>query len=120
MRAGTMGVLAFVAMLASGCYYDIEEELYPNSCNTDNVTYNTTIVAILDRDCLGCHGDLSQNGGINLDGYDRVKKHVDNGKLIGSIRHESGFSAMPQGKSKLTDCAIEKIQVWIDQGAPDN
>lgn len=107
-------------VLGWGCYYDIEEELYPNGCNTSDISYQDNIAPIMEASCLSCHDALSQNGNVNLEGYDNVKFYIDNGELIGSIRHDQGFSEMPQGTSKLPNCTIDKIQAWIDAGAPNN
>lgn len=40
--------------------------------------------------------------------------------LVGNIRHDAGFNAMPQGGGKLTDCQIAIIKAWVDAGAPSN
>lgn len=115
----------FVAMMCvivamAGCYYDVEEVIYPNGCDTNDITYSQDVRNILESNCLTCHDALSQNGNVNLEGYDNVKIYVDNGKLLGTIRHEDGFSAMPQGASQLASCTINKIQAWVDAGAPNN
>jgi len=113
--------LALIIGGGSGCYYDVEEILYPGGCsNTDNITYRETILPILQRDCYTCHDNLTQNGGISLEGYSKVLSTVDNGSLLGAIRHEQGFSAMPDGQPMLDNCTILKIEKWIEDGAPDN
>ena len=88
-------------------------------CNVTQFTFNTSIKPILDNACVGCHKPGSLGGNINLVGYANVKIQVDNGNLIGSITHTSGFVPMPQG-SKLPDCDITKIQNWVNAGAPNN
>lgn len=119
--SGLRAVLMACALGALvGCYYDVEEVLYPNGCDTSEITYSQDVRTILESNCLTCHDPLSQNGNVNLEGYDNVKVYVDNGKLLGTIRHEDGFSAMPQGTSQLSSCTIEKIQAWVDAGAPNN
>lgn len=116
--AAILGLLTIYT--TSSCYYDVEEVLYPNGCNTTEVAYSGDIAPLLDRSCITCHNDLSQNGGINLEGYENVLRQVESGKLIGAISHDPGFSAMPQGGPKLSACSISKVQAWIDAGAPDN
>ena len=39
-----MCIAGFVFL--TGCYYDVEEELY-GTCHTGNVTYSTTITGII-------------------------------------------------------------------------
>ncbi len=93
------------------------------SCNTTNVSYSQTVVPTLSTYCNGCHGASSyqSNGaGINLSSYDKVKIYVNNGKLVGSIEHNSSFSAMPKGGSKLSNCKIDQIKSWVSAGALNN
>ncbi|MES1221659.1 MAG: hypothetical protein ABUT20_39530 [Bacteroidota bacterium] len=117
-------ILAFISVLgSSGCYYDVEDRLYPKtSCDTTNITYSTTIVSILQNNgCLTCHGGTATAGGnIVLDTYAGVKPYAQNGHLMGSVNQETGYSAMPLGGSKLSSCDIQKINTWINSGIPQN
>ena len=114
--------LAILAIYSSSCYYDNEEELYPqlNSCNTDSMSYANNIVPILNDYCLSCHSTSANQGGVNMEGYNQVKSYVTNEKLIKSIRHDSGVSQMPKNADKLDSCTIAKVAAWIDQGALNN
>ncbi len=113
-----------VISILSGCYYDVEEELYPSSsnCDTSSVTYSGFVKTTMESFCYVCHSTTAgpSNGGVVLEGYNEIKVYVDNGELLGAIKHESGFSAMPQGGSKLSDCTIRKIEAWVAAGAPNN
>ena len=52
----------------SGCYYDVEEVLYPSGeCNTDSVTYSLVVLPILEQQCYGCHTGPSLSGNVNLE-----------------------------------------------------
>lgn len=106
------------------CYYDNEEELYPNiTCNTDNIKYSSDINAILTTRCLSCHNAASASSigaGINLEGYNNLKVWIDNNRFMGAIRHSAGFSPMPKGGSKLPDCELKKIESWANAGFPNN
>jgi hypothetical protein len=110
-----------LVLLSGGCYYDVEEELYPDTgCATDGITYSGFIQPLLEDNCYVCHNAVSQEGGIVLEGYDHVLVRVTGGDLIGALKHESGFSPMPQNQPKLVDCQIEKIEAWIAEGALNN
>lgn len=119
--------IALVLALAfiSGCYYDTEERLYPNTfspCDDVTSTFAHTVTPIL-QPCRSCHSnsEASSSGkGIKLENYADIVTMVKNGKLMGSIRHENGFSAMPQGGGKLMDCEISQLQAWIDNGTLNN
>jgi len=106
----------------SSCYYDAEDELYPEiDCDTSAVTYSGTVLPIIARNCYeNCHDQASNQGGITLEGYPKLKPLVDNGLLIGAINHQSGFSPMPKNATQLPDCDIQQIEAWVNQGAPDN
>lgn len=118
--AVTTTSLILLLMLGS-CYYDVEEEIYPKTdCNTDNITYSMDIVAILQSNCYACHSQAANQGGITLEGYDNLKTYVDNGRFLGAIQHEAGYSPMPQGAPQLPDCQIAQIEQWILDGAPNN
>ncbi|MBS1573823.1 MAG: hypothetical protein JST09_00850 [Bacteroidetes bacterium] len=107
----------------SGCYYDIEDKLYPKSaCDTSNITYSKTIAPILQNyGCISCHGGNAASGGnIILDTYAGVKTYAQNGRLTGSINQSAGYSAMPLGGSKMNSCDITKVTSWINSGIPNN
>jgi hypothetical protein len=39
---------------------------------------------------------------------------------MGTVNHATGYSAMPKGGGKLTDCEIRQLQTWIDNGTLNN
>jgi hypothetical protein len=90
------------------------------TCVTTGMKFSTDISPILTSTCSGCHSGSTLNGGVNVGTYAGVKAIADNGKLIGTITHASGFKPMPDGGSKLSDCNIAKIQAWVSAGAPNN
>jgi uncharacterized membrane protein len=112
-----------LSFFLSSCYYDNEEDLYPfdssQSCDTLNMSYTNDIKPILEASCVSCHTTSGPSGGVVLDTYQQVKIVADNGRLWGSVNHESGYSAMPQGGSKLGDCDLNKIKAWINDGSPE-
>jgi hypothetical protein len=94
------------------------------TCNPSFGTCDTTIVKFADyvspliaNSCKGCHNPNGSNGGINLTTYAEIKSYATLPKFMGSIKHLSGFSAMPKGGTMLSDCQIKKIQRWINLGA---
>jgi len=119
-----LGSLILFTIIISSCYYDIEEQLYPGNGNCDTtaaVNYTSTVKAILsNNNCMGCHSGAGASGGINLDTYTGIKTVAQNGKLYGSVARLPGFSAMPQGGNKMSNCDILKLKKWIDAGALNN
>jgi hypothetical protein len=107
-----------------GCTNDSEEELYGkpdiNNCDLRQVTYALTVRPILQQHCYSCHTTGFASGNVTLDDYTGVKKQMDNGKLLGSIKHLPGHPPMPQNGPKLSDCNIARITKWYDSGALNN
>ncbi len=100
------------------CTHDSEVTPYPNPdpvvCDSAIVTYNGTIIPILDANCFSCHSGQTPEGGLDLSNYDQLAFVAQNGSLLGSIRHEPGYSAMPKGLPKLSDCDIALIAKWVN------
>lgn len=106
------------------CYNDTEEQLYGIPvCNLEGVTYSASVAPILSGNCYSCHGQSNApaNGaGIVLEGYDKIKVAVENGLLVESIIHGAKASPMPKNAPKLSDCKINTIKKWIEEGALNN
>ncbi|MCF8230703.1 MAG: hypothetical protein K9J27_00835 [Bacteroidales bacterium] len=114
--------IIFFAGLFGGCYYDNEEDLYPQSsqCDTTNVTYETKIAPIMENNCNSCHNQVSANAGVFTDNYQDLKTIAENGQLWGAVNHEPGYTPMPKDAEQLPDCDLKKIRIWIDNGTPRN
>jgi hypothetical protein len=119
MGAALKGIAFVLGLgLLVGCYYDKEEVLYPNgNCDSANVTWSGTVLPLMQTRCAvpGCHvpggfgpGDFNQ--------YANVKTVVDNGRFQAEVIQAGTMP--PSGK--LGACDIQKLQAWIDAGAPNN
>jgi len=106
----------------SSCYYDKEDDLYPQTaaCDTTNVTFTNNVFPIINSNCTACHSGAAPSGNIRLENYNDISTAANNGSLLGVIRHESGWSPMPKGGGKLNDCDIAEIETWVNQGTPNN
>jgi hypothetical protein len=89
-------------------------------CDTFNVGFSNSIVPIIQTYCNGCHSGNNYATPINYSSYAGVKATVDDGRLLGSLYHRSGFIPMPQNGDQLPSCKIAIIQRWVDSGAPNN
>ena len=124
----TIFIASMFSMLAfESCYYDKADLLYPGGegpCDTTTVVakYSSEVLPIMSVSCNtgGCHNTIDAASGVILDTYNGVKAQALNGRLMGSMNHANGFSAMPKGARKLTNCTLEKIQQWINSGTPNN
>jgi hypothetical protein len=124
IRNGFFSILFIICLTT--CYYDNEENLYPQlgqNCDLTNVTYTLTVKPILQSYCLSCHSTAAASasgGGIRLENYTDLKTYVTNGKLYGSVSHAAGYSAMPKGGGTLDNCSLIKLKKWIDDGSLNN
>lgn len=109
-------------LILSSCYKDNEEELYPGGtdCITENVSFAQTIWPVVNNNCVSCHSGAGASAGISLSSHSEIVAAIDGGRFLGAIRHDQGFSAMPQGASKLNDCSIQQIEAWVQQGKLNN
>jgi hypothetical protein len=102
-------------------YYWILQGALNNKCETlcdsSNVTYDSAIVIITQSWCTTCHGDSNPAYGLSLTSYELVKASVNGGRLMGAIRQENGFYAMPKG-GQLSPCDIAIFQKWVSLGMP--
>lgn len=118
-------LLTFFIMGMFGCYYDVEEELYPSragTCDTSKLSFSAHIYPIINSRCntSGCHNTAASSGGLSFEGYANVKAHIDEPRFLGSIKHQAGFSAMPKSSTKLSSCDLLKVEQWKKNGAPNN
>lgn len=89
-------------------------------CDTNSFTYAAAIKPLLDSKCVGCHNSGSLGGGVNFATFATTQPVALNGKLYGSVAHQSGYSPMPKNLAKLSDCEIRQLQRWIQAGALNN
>jgi len=119
-------ILFVILSFSGGCYYDNEETLYPpGGCDTADVKYSTHIVEILDNRCLQCHNNVDfavEGGGFSWEGYANISGYLSTSSAVfmSSINHEAGYTPMPYNLPKLSECEIRKIELWIEDGFPNN
>ncbi len=106
-------------LLLSSCYYDNYDDLAVAGigCDTVSMKYSVDIVPIMDNSCVSCHSGSAPAGNIDLSTYNNVKVSADDGSLLGSMAHKSGYSSMPKNQNMLDDCTISKVSAWINQGS---
>jgi hypothetical protein len=132
----TFVLLLFVIPLFSSCYYDNLEELHPNlssaNCDTTGtISYASDIVPILNAYCSlnnsSCHNS-SASYPLNTYANVHTEAFATNGScsrmLVLTIKHDPclnpSIQFMPQGGGMLDNCSIQKIEAWVNRGAPNN
>jgi len=120
----SIALLGLVLYSQTACYYDNGEDLYqfvtPEACDTLSVSYSSFVVPLLNRLCIDCHSGSVPSGNIRLDSYEQVLHSVNTGQFLGALSHNPGFSPMPKGGNKISDCQIQQLSSWIEQGAVNN
>lgn len=89
-------------------------------CETENMSYSDDIRPILQLNCYSCHSGSSPNAGLDLSQYSVVETISLNGRLLGAVKHQSGYTPMPYQTDMLNDCTIMKIESWVNDGAQNN
>lgn len=91
-----------------------------NACDSTKFTFAETIQPLIFSNCRGCHNEGLANGGVRLDSYEAIATVANDGRLVGTISHASGFVPMPFQKEKLDECNITQIRKWVQAGALNN
>jgi hypothetical protein len=111
-----------IILLATSCYYDSEEYLYPQSfdCDTANVSFSASVKPIIDAYCVGCHSGGAPGGNLRLETFSNIQEVALNGLLVNSVFGTGGVSPMPKGGGSLSACELAKIKKWVDSGATNH
>lgn len=117
-----------------GCTYKHNSGDVPvPTCTTPTViSYQTNVWPILKNNCRdACHNPqtASSYANFNMDDFSQVQHYATTAPgygglttsyLLGNIKHEPGYVAMPVGGKQLSDCDIAIIEAWIKAGALKN
>ena len=110
--------LTVLTLSLSACYYDKEEELYPNSFSKNNdttaVTYALTIAPMLATNCNNCHKPGGDSP--DLTNYSNVFAKKDKIKA----RAVDGTPTPMPASGLMNLSNRNKLAAWIAAGAPNN
>lgn len=112
-------IILLASMAFAGCYYDNEEELYPNATtstgnDTIPVTYSADIRPLISANCAtpGCHVANAQSP--DLSDYNKLKANIDRVQV-----RALDLKTMPaSGPLSLANRTM--LQKWINAGALNN
>lgn len=125
VKLGLITTIILTALFVVTCKHEIPLTDKDGNNNTDTCgnlpfTYSGAVASLMTTYCTKCHGATSPKAGIDLSTYNGVKAVALNGKLLGTIKKETGFKPMPPGTTKIPDCQIRQIEKWVQAGAPNN
>ncbi len=110
-----------LAIIPLSCENNNELDLYgTQECDTTEITWDSKVSAILQKNCVECHGPELSSGGVRHDSYAAEMVFVNDGRLRGVINHLDGYTKMPKDRGKLPDCELKILNKWLDNGAPEN
>jgi mono/diheme cytochrome c family protein len=112
------GFILAILLLAS-CENDSTNDLILYNVTPEtNVTYNQNVEAIINSNCISCHGATPSNGApMSLTTYEQVKEAVQNRGLLDRISRDQGAPGMmPNGGTRLPQNNINVINQWNMQG----
>jgi hypothetical protein len=90
-------------------------------CDLNDVSFSGRVQPILALNgCVSCHSGSNPQGGVRLDSYANVSAVVESGRLMGAIRHLSGYVPMPLNGEKIGECQADQIERWISNGMPND
>ena len=94
-----------------------EEQEMMDDCDLEEVTYEGEIKSILSG-CTGssCHGSNTSRSMAN---YADAVSYAKQGRILGALNREAGFSPMPKNGAKLAQCKIDQIEAWIEADYPE-
>lgn len=122
IRLALLGAATGLLAAAAGCTYSHGDPAPTCDASPQVVTYSGIISPIFDANCRECHGSsvaAIKGGGNDFGSYAAINRYPAN-NLLGCIRHDPGYDPMPQGRAKLSDCDISRIEAWIANGKPNN
>lgn len=123
---GSVLMLLVAGAALHGCSKANETALQQESnltCDTAGMKLQADILPILTDNCFSCHSAqtyLSSGSNLNYEDFNTLKAEADNGDLLNAIQHTGGVTPMPLDLPKLSDCEINKIRDWINNGTQDN
>lgn len=102
----------------TSCYKDKEDLLYGTAdCQTTSVTYSTDIEPLISGNCAisGCHVQGGTGTGL-FENYDQTIAKINDG----SFRRRVIVQKDMPPSAPLNECQIQKIEKWLQEGAPNN
>ncbi len=110
---------AIAALVSFSCKKETSEDPEPETTPTPvSFKFAADVQPIFAASCgtnSTCHGASGRANNMVFENHQGAAS-VSGATIKGAINHSSGFSAMPQGGSKLSATKIATIEAWIDGG----
>ena len=111
----TLGVYSCSNVSESDLIDSANDPMDPNAL----VTYDDTIVPIIQSACLGCHTDPPVNGApIPLINFNQVDQRA--GMILNRMSLQSGAPGAMPPSGRLPQATIDLVDQWITDGKLEN
>ena len=121
IRISSFLFLIIFSLFNVGCYYDnIERKYNQSGCDLTSVSWTSDVKPLVDQFCVACHQGSSPAAGLLLEGYQDVKASVLQGEFSIRINKPSSDPLKMPPNALIDSCSIEKINIWIANGALEN
>lgn len=117
MKNKLLLILLPSVLVISSCTNDSESDLI-EAPKSETITYTNYVKAVIDSNCISCHGATPSNGApMSLNTYSTVKNSVLTEGLLDRISRTQGANGlMPQGGSRLPQTTIDALNKWQTDG----
>jgi hypothetical protein len=116
---------SLICLLAAGMLLASSCQTEPDLTNAPTISFKNDIQSILAGNCTmsGCHNGNGREGAFSLETYDEVVRKVTpgnshNSELYMAVANRTANLMPPAGP--LPTASIQKIYLWIEQGAKNN
>ncbi len=124
-------MVASLLLALSSCYNDKYDKLYPAPataiCDTTTISYSSDVKPIINASCAisgGCHNAAgnSTTGNLDFTVLTVLQSQATHDLMINDINGtpSKGHAAMPLSLPKISQCDINKLTRWVNEGAPNN
>ncbi|MGB0428427.1 MAG: hypothetical protein ACPGEC_05820 [Flavobacteriales bacterium] len=115
-----ISLAASLILVLSACTNDNKTDEFED-CEPENISFTNDIIPIFESKCLGCHSGSDPSGDIDLKDFSTVETLASEGRLLSAIKQQSYYPMPPADNgTPLSDCHIETIKTWINEGTKDN
>ena len=101
-------------LVATACNKEEDDAATVPICDGSIPTYNNTAKAIVDANCISCHGTGSYKG--DFTSYSKLETYLTNNTFNNRV---VTLQDMPQSGA-LSDADLNKLQCWVENGYPEN
>jgi len=117
----TRFIYSAIALMTVSCTNVSENDLIDDTPLPEVITYENTVKAIIDNNCIICHSDPPENGApMSLTSYQDVRDAVENLDLIERISSNDLDFVMPFGGPRLPQNLIDSVIEWEANGLPED